>query len=166
MPSDQLYKTAQLYGAARLNVFSRQFAEAQEQLKMQEMVLIGLKQGYLNAQQKLAQAHECYEQLTSQPLLVRTQTLFIEANNLQQATGSEDNALRCLLYFYMVCRLPAVSASPQCLSSYHHVLFTPILLNFSDRGFEVQVDILFDRYWEGLSTNPKSVIYISPLPTT
>ena len=49
------------------------------QLKMQDMVLIGLNQGYLNAQQQLAQAHECYEQLTSQPLLVHTRTLFIEA---------------------------------------------------------------------------------------
>ena len=33
MPSDQLYITAKLYGAARLNIFSRQFVEAQEQLK-------------------------------------------------------------------------------------------------------------------------------------
>ena len=64
MHSDKLYETAKLYGAARLNVFSRQFAEAQEQLKMQEMVLIGMKQGYwhrlMNAMSSSLHNHYLY----------------------------------------------------------------------------------------------------------
>ena len=70
MPSDQLYETAKLYGAARLNFFSQLFVEAQEQLKMQELVFISMKQGYLNARGNLTRAHDCYQRLTS---LVRIQ---------------------------------------------------------------------------------------------
>ena len=65
MPSDELYETAKLYRAARLNFFLQQYAEAQEQLKMQELVFISMKQGYLNTCGNLMQAHNCYQQLTS-----------------------------------------------------------------------------------------------------
>ena len=72
---EQLQEMAELYGASRLSFLSHQFSKAQEQLKTQESILISIKQGYLNAQENLTRIHDCYQQLTSQPLTVRTPTL-------------------------------------------------------------------------------------------
>ena len=83
MTSDQMLEIVKLYRAARLNFFSHQFAMAQEQLKMQELVFISMKQGYLNAQKKLMQARECYQMLISQSSLVHISNLFHCGNNLQ-----------------------------------------------------------------------------------
>lgn len=67
---EQLQEMAELYGASRLNFFSHQISRAQEQLKTQESVLISI-----NVQENLTRVHDYYQQLTSQPLTVRTPTL-------------------------------------------------------------------------------------------